>query len=37
VHDLPEIYHFWSARYCTPLLQEVGFDAPNKFLDRHIA
>lgn len=37
VHDLPAIYHFWSARYCTPLLQEVGFGNLNEFLDQHVA
>jgi SAM-dependent methyltransferase len=37
VHDLPAIYHFWSARYCTPLLQEVGFGNLNDFLDQHVA
>jgi SAM-dependent methyltransferase len=37
VHDLPAIYHFWSARYCTPLLQEVGFGGLNEFLDQHVA
>jgi SAM-dependent methyltransferase len=37
VHDLPAIYHVWSERYCTPLLQEVGFDGLNDFLDRHVA
>ncbi|MGA9315451.1 MAG: methyltransferase domain-containing protein [Solirubrobacteraceae bacterium] len=37
VHDLPAIYHFWSARYCTPLLQEVGFNGLDEFLDQHVA
>jgi SAM-dependent methyltransferase len=37
VHDLPAIYHFWSERYCLPLLQELGFDGLNDFLDRHVA
>lgn len=37
VHDLPAIYHFWSARYCIPLLQEVGFNDLNEFFDRHVA
>jgi SAM-dependent methyltransferase len=37
VHDLPAIYDFWSARYCLPLLQELGFDGLNEFYDRHVA
>ena len=37
VHDLPDIYHYWSARYCMPLLQEVGFDGLHEFLDQHVA
>ena len=37
VHDLPEIYHYWSARYWLPLLQEVGFDGLYEFLDQHVA
>lgn len=37
VHDLPAIYHYWSARYCTPLLREVGFDGLYEFLDQHVA
>lgn len=37
VHDLPAIYHFWSKRYCIPLLQELGFNELNDFLDRHVA
>ena len=37
VHDLPAIYHFWSERYCLPLLQEVGFDGLEDFLDQHVA
>jgi 2-polyprenyl-3-methyl-5-hydroxy-6-metoxy-1,4-benzoquinol methylase len=26
VHDLPAIYHLWSARYVRPKLQELGYD-----------
>jgi SAM-dependent methyltransferase len=37
VHDLPEIYHFWSEQYCIPLLKEVGFDGLNEFFDTHVA
>jgi SAM-dependent methyltransferase len=37
VHDLPDIYHFWSERYCLPLLKEVGFDGLDEFLDAHVA
>lgn len=24
VHDLPQIHHFWTHRFLTPLLAEVG-------------
>src|ERR1700729_687382 len=37
VHDLPAVYPFWSERYCLPLLQEVGFDGLEDFLDQHVA
>jgi SAM-dependent methyltransferase len=37
VHDLPAIYHFWSERYCLPLLQEVGFGGLDDFFDHHVA
>jgi SAM-dependent methyltransferase len=37
VHDLPAIYHYWSARYCTPLLTELGLPGLDEFWDREIA
>jgi hypothetical protein len=24
VHELPDIFHYWSARYLVPLLQQLG-------------
>jgi SAM-dependent methyltransferase len=37
VHDLPPIYHYWSERYCLPLLSEVGLTSLDGFWDREIA
>ncbi|HMD57219.1 MAG TPA: class I SAM-dependent methyltransferase [Solirubrobacteraceae bacterium] len=37
VHDLPPIYHYWSERYCLPLLAEVGFAGLEDFFDEHVA
>ena len=37
VHDLPEIFHYWSNRYLRPTLLEFGFESPEgmfiRFLD----
>jgi SAM-dependent methyltransferase len=37
VHDLPEIYHYWSNRYVGPLLAEVGLSSLDGFWEREIA
>jgi SAM-dependent methyltransferase len=37
IHDLPPIYHYWSERHCTPLLEEVGLTSLDAFWDREIA
>ena len=37
VHDLPAIYHYWSDRCCSPLLEEVGLASLDAFWDRDIA
>ena len=37
VHDLPEIYHYWSERYVTPLLAEVGVQSIDLFFADHVA
>lgn len=31
VHNLPEIYHFWSHRYVRPKLEACGFDSVDSF------
>jgi len=31
VHDLPEIFHYWSNRYLLPMLQTAGFDNSGQF------
>ncbi len=31
VHDLPEIFHYWSNKYLVPKYQEFGFSNPNSF------
>jgi SAM-dependent methyltransferase len=37
VHDLPPIYHHWSARHCLPLLVELGYAGLDELWDRHVA
>lgn len=37
VHDLPDIYHYWSAKYCLPLLVEVGCSGLEAFWDGQVA
>jgi SAM-dependent methyltransferase len=31
VHDLPEIYHYWSNKYLRPITEEFGFSNPDEF------
>ena len=31
VHDLPEIYHYWSNKYLRPIVEEFGFSNPDQF------
>ncbi len=31
VHDLPDIYHYWSNKYLVPIFQEAGFGAIAEF------
>jgi SAM-dependent methyltransferase len=37
VAELPAIHHYWAARYCMPLLREVGFDGLDDLFDEHVA
>jgi SAM-dependent methyltransferase len=34
VHELPEIFHYWSNRYVKPKLQQFGFSSPNDMFFR---
>jgi SAM-dependent methyltransferase len=31
VHDLPEIFHYWSNKYLLPKFQQFGFNSPRDF------
>jgi SAM-dependent methyltransferase len=31
VHDLPEIFHYWSNKYLRPAEESLGFSSPNDF------
>jgi len=37
VHDLPEIFHYWSNRYLVPMFEPFGFSSPNDFFFRYIS
>ena len=37
VHDLPEIYHYWSGRYLKPKFEAVGYADLNDFYLQQIA
>jgi len=36
VHDLPEIFHYWSNKHLLPLEQAFGFDHPEDFLAKSL-
>lgn len=36
VHDLPEIFHYWSNRYLRPKLEQFGFRDPDHFFLKNI-
>ncbi len=31
VHDLPEIFHYWSNKYLRPMFEQYGFSNPDQF------
>lgn len=31
VHELPDIFHYWSNRYLRPMFEPFGFSSPNDF------
>lgn len=37
IHDLPEIFHYWSNTYVRPQLEAIGFSSPDDFFFRTIA
>jgi SAM-dependent methyltransferase len=36
VHDLPEIFHYWSNKYLAPDMRRFGFGNPNDFFKKYI-
>ncbi len=37
IHDLPPIFHYWSAKYLAPKLQSMGFEHPDDFFVKQLA
>lgn len=37
VHDLPEIFHYWSNAYLRPYINELGYDGIDDFFAQEIA
>jgi SAM-dependent methyltransferase len=37
IHELPEIFHYWSNKYLRPKLEQLGFDSPNDFYLQYTA
>ena len=35
VHDLPDIFHYWSNKYLLPKLQQFGFNNPDEFFYKY--
>ena len=36
VHDLPEIFHYWSNRYLRPMMESFGFSHPDAFFEQQL-
>jgi SAM-dependent methyltransferase len=36
VHDLPEIFHYWSNAYLRPMLESFGFSNPDEFFAHYL-
>ncbi|MBL8522232.1 MAG: class I SAM-dependent methyltransferase [Betaproteobacteria bacterium] len=36
VHDLPEIFHYWSNKYLRPKLEQFGFSDPDQFFVKYL-
>lgn len=37
VHDLPEIFHYWSSKYLSPKIEAFGFSHPDDFFTKKLA
>lgn len=37
VHELPEIFHYWSNKYLKPLIEEYGFSHPDDIFIKHMS
>jgi 2-polyprenyl-3-methyl-5-hydroxy-6-metoxy-1,4-benzoquinol methylase len=37
IHDLPEIFHYWSNRYLRPKFEALGFSSPEDFMVKELA
>jgi SAM-dependent methyltransferase len=36
VHDLPQIFHYWSNKYIRPKLEAFGFSSPNDMFKKYL-
>ncbi len=36
VHDLPEIFHYWSNKHLSPIFREAGFDSIEEFYSKNL-
>lgn len=36
VHELPEIFHYWSNRYLRPMMETFGFSNPDAFFETQL-
>ena len=36
VHDLPQIFHYWSNKYVRPKLEALGFSTPNEMFLKYL-
>ncbi len=36
IHDLPDIYHYWSNKYLTPMMMELGFSTIDEFYAKYL-
>ena len=37
VHELPEIFHYWSNKFLRPVLEQYGFSNPDQFFAKYLA